>query len=388
MLLTIVSNMQLISEELVFDFNSLNKVNYCGNSNSKNVLFTLNIGEVKPEDNLEYIGFEINYDISKYKINFVLTSSTFLDEFEYKNYSIINSEGIIVVDAGFNSIGKKISGNKPLLAFSGTYIGEDCLDSGFITIRRVLLNEEYSKKDIRVNDFKITEQFFDTKVNDYTIKTENDTIVYDSTEFEKIIPIKIELKSEFKSILGKFAKKLNDNYIIENIEINDSNLILAKDEINDTIIYKITNNDAAKRNIEILATIKKIENREDLIKINFGELNFGDCNCNKIQNNELGFIKQLKEIKDTTDSNNTSISKLKRIEPIYKLENKILQVFNNDLDLKEVKIWNLNGSLIHNIKMSESTNMIISLNEIEAKLILTQFIYKDNTYYTKKMILE
>jgi|GEM_PF-5747596 len=383
-----VSNLQLISQETVFNFTSIDKVNYCGNTNSKNVLFTLNIGEVKPEDNLEYIGFEINYDISKYKFNFVLTSSTFLDEFEYKNYSISNSEGIIVVDAGFNTIGKKISGNKPLLALSGEYIGKDCLDSGFITVRRILLNEEYTKKEFKVNDFKITTDFFDTKYSSYTIKTEKDTIEYDSTEFEKVILIKIELESKFNSMNGKINKRLNNNYIIDKIEINDSNLILAKEEINDTIIYKITNNDINKRNIEILATIKKLENKEEVLKINFGELNFGDCNCNRIENNQLGFIRQFKEIKDTTDSTNNSINEIKRSEPIYKIENKILQVFNNDLDLKEIKIWNLDGNLIHNFRMLDSTNIIVNLSDIESKILIIQFIYTDNTYFTKKTILE
>lgn len=383
-----VSNLQLISQETVFNFTSIDKVNYCGNTNSKNVLFTLNIGEVKPEDNLEYIGFEINYDISKYKFNFVLTSSTFLDEFEYKNYSISNSEGIIVVDAGFNTIGKKISGNKPLLALSGEYIGKDCLDSGFITVRRILLNEEYTKKVFKVNDFKISTEFFDTKYNSYTIKTEKDTIEFDSTEYEKVILIKFELKSNFDLVNGRFNKILNDNYIIDKIEINDSNLILAKDEINDTIIYKITNNEINKRNFEILANIKKLENKEELLKLNFGELNFGECNCNRIENNQLGFIRQLKENKDTTDTTNNSINKLKRLEPIYKLENKILQVFNDDLDLKEIKIWNLDGNLIHNFKMLESTNLIVNMNDIESKILIIQFIYTDNTYFTKKTILE
>lgn len=187
---------------------------------------------------------------------------------------------------------------------------------------------------------------------------------------------------------GRFNKILNDNYIIDKIEINDSNLILAKDEINDTIIYKITNNEINKRNFEILANIKKLENKEELLKLNFGELNFGECNCNRIENNQLGFIRQLKENKDTTDTTNNSINKLKRLEPIYKLENKILQVFNDDLDLKEIKIWNLDGNLIHNFKMLESTNLIVNMNDIESKILIIQFIYTDNTYFTKKTILE
>lgn len=385
MLLTFVSNIQLISQETIFEFKSLNKVDYCGNSNSKNILYTLSIGEVKPEDNLEYIGFEINFDISKYNFNFVLTSNTFLDEFEYKNYSISNSEGTIVVDAGFNSIGKKISGNKPLLAFSGVYIGEDCLDSGFITVRRILLNEEYTNKKYVVKDFKINNEFFDTKYKNFTFKTEKDTIEFDSTEFEKTIPIKFELNSKFNSMNGKIYKKLKDNFIIDKIEIIDSNLILAKEELNDTINYKITNSNINLRKFEILATIKKIENKEELFKINFGEFNFGECNCNKIENNELGFIRQNKEIKDTT---NTSLKELKRLEPIYKLENKILKVFNSELDIKEVKIWNINGNLVHNFKMYDSNNLIVNLNDIDLKILIIQFIYIDNTYFTQKAILE
>jgi hypothetical protein len=148
MLLTLVSNIQLISQDTKFEFNSLNQIKYCANQNSKELLVTLDIGEIKSEDGLESITFEIEYDISYFRFDFVLTSQTLLDQFEFKEYSISNEDGTILIDAGNTTIGKKVVGDKLFLALSGRFIGNDCSKDGFIRVNRVLFNDEYKRKNV------------------------------------------------------------------------------------------------------------------------------------------------------------------------------------------------------------------------------------------------
>ncbi len=388
MLLTFVSNIQLISQVTRFQFNSLNKVKFCGNQSNKELLVTLDIGEIKTEDELESIAFEIEYDISYYRFDFVLTSQTLLDQFEYNDYKIINDEGLILIDAGNTTIGKKISGNKLFLALSGRFIGTDCTKDGFIRVNRVLFNDEYKRKNVINDPYFIVADIDTLNAGKYFIEKLQDTITFDSIDVVKDLELKIKYDFIFDYFTTKISKKsINSSYSINDVRLENINYFLAKNITDDSIEIKITKRDNKIEPFNLIFEINKNNLDTNTYKFNFNNLKFEVCNCNLNLEMDLPFISQIKYNKDTIDSNNSSI-KQRGIRSIYSLNKSILKVNNKDLDLKYLKIWNLEGKLLNSFDLKENSNLIANLEQNKNEVLILQFIFKDNTYYTDKVIIQ
>ena len=387
MLLTLVSNIQLVSQETKFTFNSLNQIKYCGNQNTKELLITLDIGEIKLEDDLESINFEIEYDISNFRIDNVLTSQTLIEQFEFIEFSIANDNGLVIIDAGNTTIGKKVVGNKVFLALSGKFVGGDCTKDGFIRVNRVLFNDEY-KRPIVNSEVKFISATFDTlNSGKYQITKNIDTIYFDTLDVVKNVDLNFSYDNNFEYFTSKISKKINDTYSINDIKIENINFVLAKNITEDSIEFKVTKLDKKLESFNLIFEINKQKLDTNTYPFELNEIKFEDCNCNLKSEIDLPFISQIKYNKDTTDTNHTSITS-KRKNNIYHLNKNILKVNNIDLDLKNLKIWDIQGQLIHNFEISDLTDLICNLEQEKNKVIILQFIYKDNTYYTNKLIIQ
>lgn len=397
MLLTLVGNIQSYSktDSTEFIFKSNNRIDICDNSLSKEILVTLEIGDIKPEDNLESIAFEIVFDISIFRFDFVLTSNTLLDQFEYKNNSISNSEGIIVIDAGNTTIGKSVFGNKVFLALSGRVKSDICNKDGFIRVNRVLFNDEYKRKNVKLNTFFMPNNINIEKAGKWASYTNIDTLLFDSNEVQKQFSFNINLDNSFDYFNFNMPKKIG-NYEINNIEISNKSLLLAVNENENNYEVKISDTTKLKTNpnkiktFDLIFEINKNEIDTNVYELKLQNLDFEDCNCNLNSESKPIFISKIKYKKDTVDtSDTTSIGiNIRKVKNIYTFNNNILKIENNDLDIKYIKIWNLQGNLIHNFDIKQTSNLIINLqNEID-KVLLTQFIYNDNSYNTIKLLKE
>lgn len=395
MLLTLVSNIQSYSntDTTEFTFKSNNRIDICDNSLSKDILVTLELGEIKQDDNLESIAFEIVYDISIFRFDFVLTSNTLLDQFEYKNYSISNSEGVIVIDAGNTTIGKSVFGNKVFLALSGKVKSEICDKDGFIRVNRVLFNDEYKRKNLKLNTYLMPNEINIEKAGKWISRANFDTIFFDTNEVKKQVSFNISLDNSFEYFNFTMPKVIG-SYEINNIVLSNTKFLLAINDIENNFEIKISDTNKVNTNkiksFDLIFEINKNNIDTNDYEFKIQDLIFNDCNCNLNSESKPIFISQIKYNKDTIDTNDTtSISVYNRkAENIYTFNNNILKIDNIDLDIKYIKIWNLQGNLLHNFDIKQTSNLIINLQNEFDNILLTQFIYKDNSYNTIKLLKE
>ncbi len=178
---------------------SLYIVDACADANKKQVLITLNIGEVTRQDSLFGFNFEIKYDPSKIRFDFVLWQNTLADEFEIKHSRIDSKDSIIYGTFGhLNPSLAPVAGNKPLLAVIGYWLG-NCTDSSEISISYLEYTEEFQK----VND-GFENCFVYAKVKDEP----NRLLEYsfDIKEIEFVSDSSIDVKLKINSNGNKLSK--------------------------------------------------------------------------------------------------------------------------------------------------------------------------------------
>lgn len=385
MLFVITGNIPIYSQTdtTEFRFVTEDRIDVCDKTLSKDLLLVLNIGEIFKDDGLEVISFQIEYDIRSVKFDFVLTTNTLLDQFEYKNYSISNSEGVIVIDAGNNTIGETVFGNKPLLALTGKTKADECEVDSKIKVSRVLFNDEYKKQAVLAEPFYLPNSIDKGKAGKYNIKPEKDTLFFDSLTTNSNLKLEVQTSDKFSYMLLKYPKQIG-TYTVGELVIENNSLILAKEELKDSVLVKITNlNDV--RNFDLNFEIIKTKNDTNSYSFKIDNIEFEHCNCNLNSNISPIIISQIKYNEDDSD---TTVSVYRGKQVIYSIDKNIIQIDNTNLELKLVKIWDTLGQELYTLNINNLTGLSLDLQQFNNKVLIAQFIYKDFSYNTTKLILQ
>jgi len=189
LILTIGSSSKTLGKEKIIPYlESLYLVDACAEANRKQVLITLNIGEVTRQDSLFGFNFELKYDPSKIRFDFVLWQNTLAEDFEIKHSQIVSKDSIIFGTFGhINPSLAPTSGNKPLIAIIGYWLG-NCTDSSEISISYLEYTEEFQKVNGGFQNTKVYAKAKNepSRLLEYSFNTKKIEFVSDSSIIVKM----------------------------------------------------------------------------------------------------------------------------------------------------------------------------------------------------------
>ena len=131
--LLIFSNSLAESKSYNLELLDMNTIDLCGKVFQKDVIIAPSLGNIAKSDSL--IGFEIviEYNPDIVQMNQQFYTSTMSQFFQFKNTTFDKERGEIIME-GFVSLDaypNPVSGNYPLVAFGGTFIGDCEQDADF-----------------------------------------------------------------------------------------------------------------------------------------------------------------------------------------------------------------------------------------------------------------
>ncbi len=258
---------------------SLNNIDICDNStNARDLTIYIDLGAITSADSLVGFNYEIKFDPNVIRFNAMLDMNTLSEFLDTKSASFQSDGKIIGYALNFNSIAP-ISGNRPLVAFAGTYIG-DCPDTTTIEISYIEFNEWFK---LNVNNYlPVSIEAYVYPKTDRTliiesvdsVWTKKDSISYfyvtgSTGEYPKLDTIILNLsmtnKNDFQLAHEEF---LSEKVKIENIE-----------ETENGWLYKLSVNNRLNKD-----TLLRFSVSSNLIEEVFGSVSFdidyiNDCSC-------------------------------------------------------------------------------------------------------------
>jgi hypothetical protein len=117
------------------------QINLCGADRDKRVIITLYIGKILQSDSLFGFNGQLNYNPEKIQFHTALPINTLAEFFEY-NRADFNQKGKIIFTASQWMSNIPISGDRPLFAFLGNYIGT-CPDTSWVNLDFIEFTDEH-----------------------------------------------------------------------------------------------------------------------------------------------------------------------------------------------------------------------------------------------------
>ncbi|HOM04391.1 MAG TPA: T9SS type A sorting domain-containing protein [Candidatus Kapabacteria bacterium] len=336
-----LSSLQAQNNTITPTLLSVKTIDECGSINDKELLVLLTIGKITKADSLFGYNFEIKYDPSKIKFNFVSTFGTLSEFFEIKQFTISAADSAIYGTAGhLNPFLAPVEGDLPLLALQGEWLG-DCFDTSEVSLSYIAFTEEF-KKDIAEPqnatveatiadkpDRKLTVLFSDTELI-FDQKGAKQTKLVLSSNGKKVTNLQLDLMLNGSSFDITSVNTVGDNIEINNIT-KDNGLIKLEISVNNQVL-----NDTLA--IEVM-------NNSDIGKVS-GWLSIdnaivGHCDC--ITQYEINNLELVSEIPDTT----TVVEGSDETTAYYSRNCDCITVRTDNNDEKIVRIYDINGKMIY-----------------------------------------
>lgn len=337
---------------------SVNKIDQCDNENEREVTVLLKIGSIARADSLFGYNFQIKYDPSKIKFQYVSTIGTLSEFFEIKQFTILEADSAIYGTAGhLNPFLQPVEGDLPLLAFLGIWKGQ-CGDTTKVELSYLEYTEEFQKENDEFQNASIWSEIANKPDRLLDAKFMVDEIIFDKNGTKDVMLL-LSSNNNFSKKVKMGLKNSKDSFKTINVSTLSKNIIVqtnyddnityieaetTKGYFDDTLMITIKNNSA----------IGKIDDQLVIFDVNADE-----CDC--IRYYSTNSLKIISDIPDTTtiisEENDQIIVNYDENCECFIIET------NNDYQ-KDIKIYDLQGRMMLN---TQNDNKII---QIEADKIL------------------
>lgn len=341
LIVTMLSSLVAQNNTITPTLLSVKKIDLCDDINKHEVLVLLTIGKITKADSLFGYNFEIKYDPSKIKFNFVSTFGTLSEFFEIKQFTISVADSAIYGTAGhLNPFLEPVEGDLPLLAIQGEWLG-DCDDTSEVTLSYIAFTEEFKKNMAEPQqatveaiiadkpDRKLSALFSDNQLN-FDAQGAKETKIILNSNGKKVSNVKLGLKKNGSSFEISKVEPMSDNIVINNIS-DEGGLINIDISVNNQVL-----NDTL---------IVEIMNSSDIGKysgwISIDNAIVGDCDC--ITRCEINNLELVSDIPDTT----TIVETDSETFVYYSRNCDCITVITDKEDEKIVKVYDINGKMIY-----------------------------------------
>ncbi|MFH1051318.1 MAG: hypothetical protein V1779_10380 [bacterium] len=367
----------------------------CGSETEKKFIISVNVGEIKYED--EFLAVQVYFTYNPNKLLFLnlLDKNTLSEFFEIKGSNVLDS-GLYTAYATTMTM-NRVTGNKPLMAFEVKYLG-DCPDTAHINFDDIELDISqnfldklnYKNKSVII-DFKTKEtanSFIEVSISQDTLKDfDEDSLA--------IANIKLNTNglARVDSLDFEISFKKSENIQLIDIEAIDSTgLKFVIDSLytvddTDTIRIKIHSRIFEEILDESIMKLKfkRLNKVDDTIRVDMNVIRINDCSCATSFKGDKLFVVSEKDTSTEVVSNEfenenkniygyynyisdefvikTSLGRFKKIV-LYDIMGKLIEDRENTGNNDEIRITGdkyENGIYLVNIKL---------LNGIEKNIVL------------------
>jgi hypothetical protein len=328
----------------------------CGSASKKRVLVTIDIGRVSKTDSLFGFDFAIEYNPDKVKFTDGIYINTLSEFFEMKDVSFGIEPGLMTGYAiQFNPYLPPVYGDKHLIGFLGTYLG-DCPDTTIVKLKYLEFTDEYKNKIAEFIPDTIEAVVADKEERMLGIEFDKDSLVFESDSIIKVDIIAEEYEDsrlEFFTVeIGNLDK---DSF---EYEVNELSQLLTIDQYiereNEIMLKCSTHGNIDKENILEFQAERK-ENIDAEFDINIFATELNECTCISRLKGDTIRIKSYKK-DDTTNITEKKINDLRyyydKANVEYYIECRYL--------IENIKVYNVNGTL--KSKIMNINNKYIRIN--------------------------
>lgn len=289
-------------------------VDLCGSQFEKEVRFYIDLGKIDFKDSLFAYNMQIRYDSTVIKIKNALTINTLSAYFEDNfNYRIIQNEGLISCSGMVKNFAIPIAGDKPLIAFSGSFIA-DCKKSTSVEIEYIEFTDEFQCEldsitpYISTNIEALVQNKPDRKV---TFKNLNDTLF---TKKDSIVDLNFSLTAN----IANKIEKMSFDYTIDNTKFEFVNASITNDTLFKISSLNIVNNNYVKfdilknsnrelQKLNINVKMKSIGDNNEFCTSKLALKNLNECACVTVLDSSMQYIVSTKVVDTKVDNNDVNM---------------------------------------------------------------------------------
>lgn len=341
--LLIFSNSLAESKSYNLELLDMNTIDLCGKVFQKDVIIAPSLGNIAKSDSL--IGFEIviEYNPDIVQMNQQFYTSTMSQFFQFKNTTFDKERGEIIME-GFVSLDaypNPVSGNYPLVAFGGTFIG-DCEQDADFKIKYFYPIDGFKGSIDTIKDISIKGVIADKPERKLAFipTKENLSIKADSS-----IVVNIGLDLGIMNTLDYWRTRITiENDSLSLLEVNGNNSIVVKNvtkEDQNSYLVDLEVLDKEDLNLELI--INSIKKQASNVNINLETVESTECIC-ATNFPESSFVIENKETKDSVVSSVRSVKDLVYSNGVIRSIDKtlIIEVYNYTGAMIESEICNFN----------------------------------------------
>lgn len=354
------------------------KVNLCKYRGDE-IILTIDVGEITPND--RFFGYELglSYDNTKVKFDKFLPNGTMTEFFDIdkRGMNVITEGNVSTLDvyAVTFSINNSISGDRPLVAFGGKFIG-DCNDSALINIDWIEFTDEFTPTISGIENHFIEVD----ALTDSTLFIQADILdLIDTLKYQQSKNYLLSIDKNNSFLINEFILSFE---VGEGFEIGNVNV--TTDKIETYLIEKTTNK------IEYLIKNSSFEDIENILSLEITNIStekfhhakanmkleiLDSCSCITSFDDTHDLIGAYDEPTNVSDYQNFSIKHLDRV----------IQLSSQNNKLKIIEIFNLLGQKIIQYHSYEQF-IEIDLSELKSGIYFL-YITNDKTNKIEKLIL-
>lgn len=377
----LVSNNHILKaqKEINVSIEQNREVNLCKYRGDE-IILTIDVGEITPSD--KFFGYELglSYDNTKVVFDKFLPNGTLTEFFdiEKKGMNVITEGTKTTLDvyAVTFSINNSISGDRPLIAFGGKFIGE-CTDSALAWIEWLEFTDEFQPTIKSLSNLDINGNI----PVDSTVYLRAEILqLIDTMEYQKPKPIYLKVEKNNSFTIDEFMLTFE---IEEGFELGE--VIILFDDIeaelieksSRKIVYSIKNS-----SFESLENILSVE----IINVSTQEFHDADasmkikildtCGCvNTVYDDKFNFIGAYE---DPTTVSDVDVF-------VFQQHEKNINISTHDDNIKRIQIYNVIGQMVYSHESYEQF-IEINLSDMNAGIYFVR-ITNDKTNKIEKLIL-
>lgn len=337
--------------------NSYYSIDAC--ASAKEVLITLDIGEIAKTDSLFGFNFGLKFDSSKVKFTSLITQNTLSEFFDTKGFSVYPEDSVFSgYAANLNVALPPASGKLPMVAILGEW-KTDCPDSTNIWIEYIEFTEEF-KKHVLVGDaLTIASKVKDKAERKLTLSFEKDSVnMINKDSDECLLKINTIDKAKLKEFKIDLINGVNNiiNCTAENDEANGFEIVKSE-QFGDTL--RLNFNSVLDRNYGEVK-LKFAKQLQDTANYAIKAIAYGvnDCACiTRFESDSISVLSN-KKPDDTT-----SVVEDKTAKVVYDNSTSNL-ILESEYGIGRISLYDVNGN--ETIKYYENLRKaaIISLARI------------------------
>lgn len=370
--------------EVTLKIENTEQIDLCGADRNKRVIITLYMGKILPSDSLFGFNGQLLYNPDKIQFHTALPLNTLAEFFDY-NKADFSEKGKIIFTVSQWLSNIPISGDRPLYAFLGNFLGI-CPDTSWVNLDYIEFTDEFKKTITEVSNGLVNAEILYDDSRYLQTKFEIDTLEFLKDDQEKNIQVlfdvkpglrinnlKLDIENENPSQFDIVQiNSLNEYLIIDSVQENDGKIEAYLTILNDTLA-------GINMNITIIEKFKS----DTLSQLSITPTQVNECTCvSKLEGSHC-FLKSHKI--DTIPSwINLQEDKFKELNIDYK--NNCLTIHNNVGNIQQVIITNLLGINIMTYKPENELEIRINTELLTSGIYFVYIVKNNNKREIEKLI--